>query len=277
MNATTILIRGTALLLTGMHSLIGYAQTDDGSNENASGGDSILSAGQAQGAIKRFDIGFTHIELPLINQASIEAKFTRIFASHHHVVVVAPLIDSDIDSGNGFRGGDLEIGYSFTPKQKLNANPWVPSNAGSGIGLWIPTGDLDDGTGTGSWRLAPRLGFVSKIGRNLVVVPALQYIFSFAEETGAEEIRLLGLAAQILYVGPRAFWIQWTPEYAYNFKVDDGAFSTVFRVGKLFTPHFAVSIDYARVPVFKLVGGGTTSDHANVWTLGLHFPFNYGE
>jgi hypothetical protein len=45
----------------------------------------------------------------------------------------------------------------------------------------------------------------------------------------------------------------------------------------LFTPHFAVSIDYARVPVFQLVGGGTTSDHANVWTLALHFPFNYGD
>lgn len=258
----------------GMHSLIGHAQTDDSSNENASGGDSILSAAAAQGAINRFDIGYSHIELPLIDQASIEAKFTRIIASHHHVVVLAPLFDSDINSGNGFRGGDLEISYSFTPKQKLSANPWVPSNAGSGIGLWIPTGDLEDGTGTGSWRLAPRLGFVSKVGDNFMVAPALQYIFSFAEEAGAEEIGLLGLAAQILYVGPRASWIRWTPEYVYNLKVDDGAFSTAFQVGKLFTPHFAVSIDYARLPAYKLVGGGTISDHANVWTLGLHIPFN---
>ncbi len=30
MNATTFLIRGTALLLMGTHTLIGHAQTDDG-------------------------------------------------------------------------------------------------------------------------------------------------------------------------------------------------------------------------------------------------------
>ena len=276
MKVTTIFICSTALL-TGMHSLVGHAQSDDVLKENASGGGSNLSAAGAQGAVNRFDIGFSHIELPLIDQASIEAKFTRIIASHHHVVVLAPLIDTDIDSGSGFRGGDLEISYSFTPKQELSANPWVPSNAGSGIGLWIPTGDLEDGTGTGSWRLAPRLGFVSKVSDNLMVLPALQYIVSFAEEPGAAETRLLGLAAPILFVGPRGSWIRWTPEYVYNFKVDDGAFGTAFQFGKLVTPHFAVSIDYARLPVYQLVGSGTISDHANVWTVGLHFPFNYGE
>ena len=76
MKATTILICGAALLLTGMHSLIGYAQIDDGSNEKPSGDDSTLSATGAQGAINRFDFGFSRIELPLIDQASIEAKFT---------------------------------------------------------------------------------------------------------------------------------------------------------------------------------------------------------
>ncbi len=277
MNATTFLIRGTALLLMGMHTLIGHAQTDDGTNENANGGDSMLSAAGAQAATNRFDVGFSHLDLPLINQASVEGKFTRIIGSHHHVVIVAPLVDPDIDSGSSsLRAGDFEIGYSYTPNQKLSANPWVPSTAGSGIGLWIPTGDLDDGTGAGSWRLAPRLGFVSKIGRSLAIAPALEYIFSFAEETGAPKIRVLALAAQIIYVAPRAFWLQWTPDYAYNFEVDDGAFGTTFRVGKLFTPHFAVSVDFARVPAFQAVAGATTSDYANVWTLALHFPFNYG-
>jgi hypothetical protein len=152
MNATTFLIRGTALLLTGTHTLIGHAQTDDGTNESTnSGGDSMLSAAGAQAATNRFDVGFSHLDLPLINQASVQGKFTRIIGSHHHVVIVAPLVDPDIDSGSSsLRAGDFEIGYSYTPNQKLSANPWVPSTAGSGIGLWIPTGDLDDGTGAGS-------------------------------------------------------------------------------------------------------------------------------
>ena len=268
MNAATISGSGAALLLACALSPNGYAQTDDGS---------VLSAVKAQAATNRFDVGFSHLDLPLINQASIESTFTRIIGSHHHVVIVVPLVDPDIDSGSSsLRAGDFEIGYSYTPNQKLSANPWVPSTTGSGVGLWIPTGDLDDGTGAGSWRLAPRLGFVSKIGRSLAIAPALEYIFSFAEETGAPKIRVLALAAQIIYVAPRAFWLQWTPDYAYNFEVDGGAFGTTFRVGKLFTPHFAVSIDFVRVPVFQLVGGGTTSGHADVWTLGFHFPFNYG-
>lgn len=275
MNAAKIVVGGAALLLTGLHSLMGYAQTDASSKENTNA-DSILSATGAQGAINRFDIGFSYIDPPLIDQATIEAQFTRIIASHHHVVIVAPLVDSDIDSGNGFRGGDLEIGYSYTPKQELTANPWVPSNVGSGIGLSIPTGNLDDGTGTGSWLLAPRLGFVSTIGGKLTIAPGLEYVFSFAEETGAEEIRLAVVSAQVLYVAPRVVWFQWTPEYAYNLELDAGAFANVFRIGKLFTRHFAVSIDFGRVPVFAKVPGGSTTNHANLWTLSVHFPFNYG-
>ncbi len=277
MNAAKLLVGGAALLLTCSHSPIGYAQTDDSSNENANGDGSVLPAVQAQGAVNRVDVAISYIEQPPADQAVVESKYTRIIGSHHQVTVVAALVDSDIDSGSGLQGGDLEFGYSFTPNQKLTANPWVPSDVGIGFGLSIPTGDLDDGTGTGSWLLAPRLGYVSTIGSNFAIAPALEYIFSFAEETGAEEIRLAALSLQILYVAPDAFWFQWTPQYVYNLEIDEGAFGNVFRVGKLFTRHFALSIDYGRLPVFSGVPGGSTTDYANVWTLGFHFPFNYGQ
>ena len=277
MNAAKLLVGAAALLLACAHSLIGYAQADDGSNENTNRDGSVLPAVQAQGAINRVDISASYIEQAPADQAVVESKYTKIIGSHHQVTVIAALVDSDIDSGSGLRGGDLKFGYSFTPNQQLTANPWVPSDVGIGFGLSIPTGDLDDGTGTGGWLLAPRLGYVATIGSNFAIAPALEYIFSFAEETGAEETRLAALSVQILYVAPDAFWFQWTPEYAYNLELDAGAFGNVFRIGKLFAQHFALSIDYERLPVFSKTPGGSTTDYANVWTLGVHFPFNYGQ
>lgn len=276
MNAATISVSGAALLLTCALSPNGYAQTDDGSNENANGDGSVLSAAQAQGAVNRVDVAVSDFDQAPADQTTLESRFTTIIASHHQISVIAALVDSDIDSGNDLSAGDIKMSYSYTPNQQLTANPWVPLDVGIGFGLSIPTGDLDDGTGTGSWLLAPRLGYVSTIGRNFAIAPALEYIFSFSEETGAEKIRLAALGVQILYVAPDAFWFQWTPEYAYNLELDAGAFANVFTIGKLFARHFAVSIDYGRVPVFAGVPGGSTTDYANVWTLGFHFPFNYG-
>ena len=62
----------------------------------------------------------------------------------------------------------------------------------------------------------------------------------------------------------------------YDIELDDGAFGNLIRIGKLFTRHFALSIDYERLPVFSKTPGGSTTDYADVWTLGVHFPFNYG-
>ena len=276
MNAAKLLV-AAALLLTCVHSSIGYAQSSDSPNGNANGNGQDLSAEEAQGAVNRVDVAASYIEQAPADQAVVESKYTRIIGSHHQVTVVAALVDSDIDSGSGLRAGDLRFGYSFTPNQKLTANSWVPSDVGIGMGLSIPTGDLDDGTGTGSWRLAPRLGYVSTIGSNFVIAPSLEYIFPFGEETGAEEIRAAGLSVQMLYVAPEAFWVQWTPGYVYDIELDDGAFGNVIRIGKLFAQHFALSIDYGRLPVFSKTPGGSTTGYANVWTLGVHVPFNYGQ
>ncbi len=113
-----------ALLLTCAHSLIGYAQTDDGKKENANDDGSVLSAVKAQGAVNRVDIAASYIEQAPTDQAVVEFKYTKIIGSHHQVTVLAPLVDSDIDSGSGLRAGDLKFGYSFTPNQKLTANPF---------------------------------------------------------------------------------------------------------------------------------------------------------
>lgn len=277
MNATKCFVGGAALLLACAHSPIGYAQTDDGPNDNGESSDSILSAVRAEGAVDRVDVAIIYTEQAPTDEAAVESRYTKIIGSHHQVTAIASLVDSDIDSGSGLRAGDLRFGYSYTPNQKLTANPWVPPDVGIGVGLSIPTGDLDDGTGTGSWQLAPRLGYVATIGSNFVIAPSAEYIFSFGEETGAEETRAAGMSVQMLYVAPAASWIQWTPGYVYDIELDEGGIGNVIRIGKLFATHFALSIDYGRLPVFSKVPGGARTDYANVWTLGFHVPFNYGQ
>lgn len=275
MNAAKFFVGGAALLLVCAHSPNGYTQTDDGPNDNGESNDSVLSAVKAESAVDRVDVAISYLEQAPTDEAAVESKYTKIIGSHHQVTAIASLVDSDIDSGSGLRAGDLRFGYSYTPNQKLTANPWVPSDIGIGFGLSIPTGDVDDGTGTGSWLLAPRLGYVATIGGNFVIAPSAEYIFSFGEETGAEKTRAASMSVQMLYVAPAASWIQWTPSYVYDIELDEGGIGNVIRIGKLFARHFALSIDYGRLPVFSKVPDGSRTDYANVWTLGFHVPFNY--
>jgi hypothetical protein len=234
-----------------------------------------LHAASAEEASTRFDLNFNYTEIADIDQGDIEARLTGTFARSHQVLVVAQLIDANLDENPGLSGGDIEIGYSYAPGITLNSNPWVPSKIGNGIGISIPAGDLEDGTGTGGWRLSPRLGFVKTVDNRFSVAPSAQYIFSFAEESGADKIRLLALTMPITLVSTASVWLQWTPEYAYSFESDSGAFGGVFTVGKLFTRHIALSAAYAYQSILPDSNGDRPSNHANVWTVSLHFPFGY--
>ena len=234
-----------------------------------------LHAANAEQASTRFDLNFNYTEIADIEQGDIESRLTHVFARSHQVLVVAPLIDANLDESPSLRGGDIEIGYSYTPGITLNANPWVPSKIGNGIGISIPTGDLEDGTGTGSWRLSPRLGFVKTYGNKLSIAPSAQYVLSLAEESGADKTRLLALTMPLTLVGTASAWLQFTPEYAYSFESDKGGFGGVITIGKLLARNIALSAAYTYQPVLPDSNGDRPSNHSNVWTVSLHFPFGY--
>ena len=108
------------------------------------------TATAANNALSRLDVGFQYTSQTGINQASIEAAYTQVFATHHQITMTAPLVDEGMDSSINMSAGDLKFGYSYTPGHALNASPWVPSDVGIGIGLSIPTGDPGKATGLGS-------------------------------------------------------------------------------------------------------------------------------
>jgi hypothetical protein len=233
------------------------------------------TAATANNALSRLDIGIQYISQTGIDQATIEATYTQVFATHHQIAMTAPLVDEGLDSSINMSAGDLEFSYSYTPGHALNASPWVPSDVGIGIGLSIPTGDPGKDTGLGSYVVAPRLGFIRTLGSNFVISPTIAYEYSFKEHADGVEVREWVFGASIIYVGPTTLWVQFVPSYIADTNLDVGAIATTITVGKLFTRHFAMSLEFKRTPTFVADSDGVSTDYANSYMLSFHVPFSY--
>ena len=253
----------------------GYSQADVVGSDSDRVDQETPSAAAANDALSRVDFGIVHVSQDGVNQAAIAAQFTRVFATQHQVTMITQLVDEGVDSSINMRTGDLQLGYSYTPGHALSANPWVPSDIGIGMGLSIPTGDPSIGTGLGSYVLMPRLGFVKTLGSNFAISPTLAYQYSFDEQADGTEVREWALAADIVYVSPKTFWIQWTPTYIYDTNLSDGAFGTVIVIGKLLTRHFGLSLEFVWAPTIVASSGSTTTNYSNSYVLNFHVPFHY--
>jgi len=253
----------------------GYAQDGEDGPVSGQAGQETPTAAAANTALSRFDFGIQYISQTGIDQATIEAVYTQVFATHHQITMTAPLVDEGLDSSINMSAGDLEFGYSYTPGHALNASPWVPSDVGIGIGLSIPTGDPGKGTGLGSYVVAPRLGYIKTLGSNFVISPTVAYEYSFKEQAGGARVRQWVLGASFIYVSPKTLWVQWVPAYVADTNLDKGAIEMNFTIGKLFTRRFAMSLDFARAPIFVTDSEGVTTDYANSYMLSFHVPFAY--
>jgi hypothetical protein len=246
-------------------------------NANA-GDDESLSALAAQGASRRFDTEVGLIDAPGADGLSWQFQYTSVLRKKHQLTAVLPLIDPDVSGRIALRSGDLALGYSYSFKHEISANPWVPSNIGTGIGVSLPTGSFSDGTGTGSYVLAPRLGYVAKIGRSFALLPSLEYRRSFAAKDGATDFKAIAGTMPVYYVNPKAFWVSFSPIYLEDLSLRSGAFGYSLAVGKLFLKNLAVSLAYARLPEFEQnTNGENETIHQNALTVGFHLPFSYVE
>jgi hypothetical protein len=255
----------------------GYAQDGEEGPVSAQVDQETPTAAAANNALSRLDFGIQYISQTGIDQATIEATYTQVFATHHQVVMTAPLVDEGLDSSINMSAGDLEFGYSYTPGHALNASPWVPSDVGIGIGLSIPTGDPGKGTGLGSYVLAPRLGFIRTLGSDFIISPTIAYEYSLKQQADGVRVRQWVLGASFIYVSPRTLWVQWVPAYVADTHLDAGAIEMSLTIGKLFTRHFAMSLNFARAPTFATDSNGVTTDYANSYMLSFHVPFAYSQ
>lgn len=231
----------------------------------------------AQGAARRVDIETAITDTSDADEFSWAFQYTSVLGGKHQLTALLPLVDPDLGGLPALRNGDLALGYSYTYGEEITANPWIPSNIGTGIGLSLPTGDLADDTGSGSYIVAPRLGYVWQLNYGMALLPSLEYRRSFAAEDGAIDISAFGAALPLIYVNPRAFWVNVTPLYLRDITHATGSAGGALLVGKLFLKHLAVSLSYQLLPEFGAGDDGDIeTDLLRVWNLGFHMPFSYG-
>jgi hypothetical protein len=236
----------------------------------------LPSAGSALGASQRFDTELAVTEASGGEQLSWQFKYTRVLRSKHQFTAALPILDPDLDHKLSLRNGDLALGYAYTFNETISANPWIPSNAGSGIGLSLPTGDWRKGTGSGSYILGARLGNVVRVNEQLALTPSVEYFHSFSGQQGAPAIRSSGATVPLVYVRNKTNWINVSPIYLFDFERSQGAPGGSLLLGKLLLRHLAVSISYSRIPTFsEQASGDVTTEYISSWILGFHLPFSY--
>lgn len=103
-------------------------------------------------------------------------------------------------------------------------------------------GDFDDGTGTGSDKIAPLVGAGWLLTEKDFVITLVQYFHSYDEDAGVDDVR---------QTGPRLIYIRKIPEFGGWVKADwkglidheqDDDFSSTleFQLGKMFTPRWGL-------------------------------------
>lgn len=110
-------------------------------------------------------------------------------------------------------------------------------------GEWIKDlGDVTDGTGSGSDKIAPLAGVAWAVSPKDTVITLAQYFHSYTEDTGVAKVR---------QTGPRVIWLHSIPQIKGWLRVDwkgvinheaDNDFSSTLelQLGKMITPKFGV-------------------------------------
>ena len=71
----------------------GYAQDDEDEPVSGQVDQETPTAAAANNALSRLDVGIQYISQTGIDQATIEAVYTQVFATHHQITMTAPLAD----------------------------------------------------------------------------------------------------------------------------------------------------------------------------------------
>jgi hypothetical protein len=225
-----------------MVSTTGWTQDQAGAADEQKSKQSQSEPGAPE-AKQRLDFGVDYFESSdgTILRGGIDYVWAPL--DNHSFAATLPLVDAELAEVDGSGIGDLLLRYNWAPFQTLSASPWVPNNLGTGLGLLIPTGDLKNGTGGDKWVIAPSLGAVVKLGKRSTLLPQLQYLKSFAEGELAEETELVSLSVAFVHVTHSTFWVQYAPEFSYDFEAEQNEFDNLLVLGQQFTRRIAASLE----------------------------------
>jgi hypothetical protein len=133
--------------------------------------------------------------------------------------------------------------------------------AGFGARLITPTGDWDDGLGSGKWQIMPAAGFryeLPEISSGSYFEPFARYDLSFAGDPAKKSISNLQFAPMVNFSLPNGWFFDLypSPDIRWNFGPpvtgQTGRFFLPFdaRIGRKFSKYFNVSLEVG-VPIIK--------------------------
>ena len=184
----------------------------------------------------RFDFGLQWFDAAEGAIATASLDYSWVPLDHHGFTATVPLIGSNVSETEGSGIGDTRLQYSYVPSTKLTAASWVPNTLGMGFGLIIPTGDPAKGTGVDRWIAIPTVGWVFTINERFSILPTLQYLQSFQEQSTDDEVRAANLELGFLYVTKSELWINFTASLFQDYDpVDEINMDHFLTVGKQFT------------------------------------------
>jgi hypothetical protein len=151
--------------------------------------------------------------------------------------------------------GDADIQAALV--HQINAR-WT---VGAGARLYLPTGDWDDGLGSGKWRIMPIAGVryaLPEISQGSYVEPLFRYEQSFAGDPANRAISNLQFAPMVNLSLPDRFYFTLypTPDIRWNFgPAVTGQTGRLFlpfnaRIGRKFSKTLNVSLEIG-VPIIK--------------------------
>jgi hypothetical protein len=222
----------------------------------------------------RIDTTLTYVNSHEFDEFAGALGYTYSYSKNVNFSFGISYLDSDLDRRGGSGIGDASFVFAWSPNVNLDASPWFPKNAGSGIHLLIPTGNADDGRSLDSTIITPFLGFVYPIADSFFILPSVGYAYSFDPTVTRGDIRILFAELGFSWNSAYGFWVGFYPTWIRDYESDDDHINYTVTVGKVFDNRWGLSVDLANMEHF--VPGKTPIIDETLDTMievNLHFLF----
>ena len=222
----------------------------------------------------RLDLGFENFGSGETDVTTFSLGYTWAPGLQHSLHVNANLLNSSLGSTEGDGVSDTLIQYSWAPTETVTAKPWLPRRFGTGLGVLVPTGDLEEDTGVGMWIATPFVGWPFVATKHLVLLPSLLYAHSFGHHEDAVPLRAAVVEFGLLYGFAQRWWVNFLPSLIYEFELDERTTAVFIQLGREIGSRHGVSVEYGVVDdEFSAISGGFGSDVNYRFAIRGHLGF----
>ena len=136
--------------------------------------------------------------------------------------------------------GDVLLGWAGIIHEDLERR--FTTSVG-GVELTAPTGDVEDGTGSGRWVLTPLAAIALNPTDLFPIYVTGRYSHSLGGNEG-EPVNTLELNVETAHILPKGFYVSAIPTFYFDFEHDTNFFSIAVGVGRALTKKFAWGAGY---------------------------------